>query len=145
SSTACQALGSKPASGSFSAAGGVATEALHPGTRANTIVARRRRPAAVIAEPRLLTRLGGDQLPIRVTRRDVAREGPDVGHVGYFFGRTFDHVTGAIASHGNELRHETHRHLRGPAAQLRAGNVRLVDRNEPSFDSLAAGLALANR
>src|SRR5207237_9424405 len=94
--------------------------------------------------PLSLPGFGRDQLPVGIARGDVAREGPHVGDLGDAVGRALDDGARAVARDRNELRHETHRHLRGAAAQLGGDDLRLVDRHEARLDGLAALLALAN-
>src|SRR5262249_60662318 len=88
---------------------------------------------------------GGDELPVGIARGEVTREGPDVGHIGGPLRIALDHVARLVAGYRNKLRDETHRDLGGAAAQLGAGDVGLLDRDEPTLDGLALGLALADR
>src|SRR4029077_12709415 len=94
---------------------------------------------------RLLPGFGGDELPIGIARRQIARERPHVGDVGYLFRVAFDHAARLVTRDRDQLRYETNRDLRRLRAQLGTGNIGLVDGHEPGFDALAFALALPDR
>src|ERR1044072_7977615 len=85
---------------------------------------------------------GGDQLPVGIARRKVAREGPHIGHVRDLVRTAVDDVAVLVARHRDELRDEAHGDLRGAGLDLGAGDVRLVDRNEPRLGFFAARFAV---
>src|SRR5690242_1331242 len=71
----------------------------------------------------LVPGFGRDQLPVRIARRHVTREGPHVGDVGDALGAAVDDVAVLVARRRDELGVETHRHLRVAGAQFGCGDV----------------------
>src|SRR5262245_42285288 len=93
----------------------------------------------------LVSGFGRDELPVGIPRSHVARERPNVRDVSDFFRAAVNHVSVAVAGHGDELRHEADGYLSGTGAQLGADDIGLVDRNEPRFGLLALGFAISDR
>src|SRR5579862_562969 len=92
-----------------------------------------------------LSGFGGDEFPVRITRRGIARERPDIGNVAHLVGISVNHLAGFVARHRNDLRNEAHRDLRRALALLGRGDLRLVDGDETAFHQLTALLAFVDR
>ena len=89
---------------------------------------------------------GRDDFPVGVALGYIAGKGPDIRHVGDFFGVAVDDRATAVACGRNQFGHEAHRDLRSrPVAQLGRRYGRTIDRDETSLGCFAAALALGNR
>src|SRR5262249_3623287 len=88
-----------------------------PGTGVTNASRSRPDPESLGRRPRTgmrsLLGFGGDQLPVRITRGNVAREGPYVGHLGHLVRIALDDGTIAVPRDRHKLRHEADGHLRG--------------------------------
>src|SRR6476659_4407855 len=86
-----------------------------------------------------------NQLPVRIARRRIAGECPDIGDIGDLIRVAIDNGAGLVAGDRDHLRHEPNGELRRVVARLRADDLGLVDRDEPRLGLLLALLAILDR
>src|SRR5664279_4256219 len=96
------------------------------------------------AAMRSLPGFGCDQFPVRIARRQIAGECPDVGDVGHLLGIAVDHVAVLVARHRYQLALEAHGQLRGASAKFGGSDLGIVDGDETALHRLAALLALTD-
>src|SRR5581483_5405213 len=101
-----------------------------------------RRDLPVLEPTTLIRSLRGDQLPVRIARGDLAREGPDVGDLLDALGIAHDHLARPVPRRRDQLAHELDRHVRHDALELRLDDVGGLDADETLIHQLAAVLAL---
>src|ERR1700744_1030949 len=87
--------------------------------------------AAMMSRVRLLVAAAStNQLPVRIARRRIAGECPDIGDIGDLIRVTVDNRAGLVAGDRNHLRDKTNGELRGTVARFSSDDFRLVDRDE---------------
>src|ERR1035438_10772401 len=96
------------------------------------------------AAMRSLPGFGCDQFPVRIARRQIAGECPDVSDVDHLLGIAVDHVAVLVARRRHQLGVEAHGQLRSAPAQLGGGDLGAVDGDETALHRLAALLALGD-
>src|SRR5262245_34940578 len=82
--------------------------------------------------------LRSDQLPVRIARGDLAREGPDVGDFLDALGIAGDDLAAAVARGRDQLAHELHGDVGHAVLELGLDDVRALDADEALVDLLAA-------
>src|SRR5664279_1875883 len=75
------------------------------------------------AAMRSLPGFGCDQFPVRIARRQIAGECPDVGDVDHLLGIAVDHVAVLVARRRHQLGVEAHGQLRGAPARNSAAVI----------------------
>src|SRR4029450_3567472 len=93
----------------------------------------------------LIGGFGGDELPVGITRGNLARERPNIGDFAHLLGVAFDHLAFGVARDRDELAYELHRDKGGAVLDLGLDDIGLVDADETRLHLLAAALAFADR
>src|SRR5258708_31359817 len=102
--------------------------------------------AAYRLTPRALVSASrANQLPVRIARRNVAGECPNIGNIGDLIRIAVDNRARLVAGDRDHLRYKTHRQLRRTIARFGTDQFGLVDRHKSRFGLLLVLLAVPDR
>src|SRR5579871_1371304 len=106
---------------------------------------RRRGPRANVRIGALVRATRANQLPVRIARRRVTGECPDIGDIGDLVRVAVDDGAGFVSGDRDHLRHKANGKLRVAVARVGTDEFGLVDRNETGLGLVLLTLAILDR